>query len=76
MAARLGFGALVKKGWHEAPELVASIGFAVAGFSLLGLHIFYRKTFIGEKAYQHRLEYTVIRDTDVDDPKKRETIYN
>jgi len=72
---------LLKQGWHEVPDLVASLGIFAAGLVLAGV-IVYRDQmdvrYRGARRYQHRLQYTVVRDTNVQekDKWKLNDIYN
>jgi len=69
---------LLKRGWHEVPDLVASLALAGVGLVLAGVVIYRDQMDVrsGARGYQHRLEYTVIRDTNVKEPWKLNDIYN
>ncbi|KAI0234949.1 hypothetical protein LSAT2_014674 [Lamellibrachia satsuma] len=75
MAAKGAGISLLKQGWQEVPDLVGSLGLGVLGIFVGGI-AFIRHNSLGDKANMYKIKYTVIRSTEVDDPKKLGTIYN
>jgi hypothetical protein len=77
MAARNGVQkiSLLRRGWHEAPDLVSALAMTAVGVVLLGVAaVNYKNN--GERNFMYKNQYTVIRDTDVKDPKKLGDLYN
>jgi len=83
MAARVGAQklSLLRRGWHEVPDLVCSLGIFAVGLALAGVVVYRDQMDVrygGARRYQHRLQYTVIRDTNIEekDKWKLNNIYN
>ncbi|KAL5007524.1 hypothetical protein ScPMuIL_016330 [Solemya velum] len=58
---------LIKRGWHELPELMCTFGLMAVGTvaaSVAG----YKYITNGDLNHQYKFKYTVIRDTEVKNP--------
>jgi len=77
MAARAGAQkiSLLKRGFHELPELMLGLGLGIVGIAL-GINAIYQMHKDPEHNHMYRQQYSVIRDTKVKDKSKIGDIYN
>lgn len=64
---------LLKRGWHEIPEIMCCLGMIGLGTCFVGIGY---AVYDRDIHHRYRMEYTVVRDTDVKKNLLAKNVYN
>ncbi|XP_076459694.1 NADH dehydrogenase [ubiquinone] 1 alpha subcomplex subunit 3-like [Babylonia areolata] len=64
---------LIKRGWHEIPEIMCCLGMIGLSTALLGLGV---ARYDADTNHQYKFHYTVVRDTEVKPEWVKKNVYN